>query len=182
MVFKIVLLLSISLAIASVELNIYRSITELRQELNGNGSLRYDFDSNEYSNIVDDSIHWTGTEFTRQEVYNTVESLKGASVRLRRTTCCDCQIITGKIVNPNTMLVENMADHSLFYADPRTIEYVSLRPNEGGKTLQITFKDENAVYRGVLSYLTRSISWFPNYELSFTDDNSKIDFSIWNSG
>ncbi|CAF4665375.1 unnamed protein product [Rotaria sp. Silwood1] len=118
------------------------------------------------------SISWDGTPFIKQELFNTIDVLKDASVTVRPTTSCKCQNIEAKIVDPNTMLLKNLDTKGYFYADSRSIEYTSVRPDEGGTTLRFEFKKKNTNYTGTLSYLMRGISWSPNYDLFIKDENT----------
>jgi len=155
-----------------VELSIYNGFTEVRQLHNGNDGYVYPFTNDEYGNIIDGSISWDGTPFLRQEVYNTIESLKDAKVTVRRSTVCECQTIQAKIVDPSSMLLENLETGAYFYADKDSVEYTSVRPNNGGTTLTLQFNKE---HKGTLSYLMRAITWAPNYDLFFTNnDDSEL--------
>lgn len=161
-------------ALAAVDLNIYRSVTEVRQVQSGVGAYQFLFQNGEYSNIIDGSISWDGTPFVRQEIYNTVDTLKGASVTVRQSTVCECRVIEAKIVDPNSMLLENVETGAFFYADSRAIEYTTRRPSDGSTTLSFEFRNKKVKFNGTLSYLMRGITWVPNYDLSFTGDDSKL--------
>lgn len=171
MLTKTIFLISLVATVTAVELNIYRSVTELRLKQNGTGCLTYKFPNGEYFNIIDGSINWEGTPFVRQEVFNTVESLKGATVRVRQPTACECQTVEAKIIDPNSMLLESSESGTSFYADSRAVEYVSARPENSGTTLYVTFKDSKTNYKGTLSYLMRNVAWAPTYDVSFTGDD-----------
>lgn len=157
---------------SSLDLNIYRSVTEIRQCQSGSGSYQYVFLNGEYGNVVDGTVSWEGTPFIRQEIYNTIDSLKGALVNVRQSTSCDCKIIEAKIVEPNSMLLENVETGAFFYADSRSIEYKSKRPENSATTLTFDFKTKKTKFTGTLSYLVRGISWSPSYDLFVTDDNT----------
>ena len=169
----IVCLLCLSEPLLAVDLNIYRSVTEIRQAQNGVSTYQYLFKNGEYGNIIDGSITWDGTPFRRQEIFNTVDSLKDASVIVKQASACECNTINAKIVDPNSMLLMNVDTGSHFYADTRSIEYVSQRPSNGGTTLTFEFGNEDTAFNGTLSYLVRGISWVPTYDLFLTDGDSK---------
>ena len=158
----------------AIDLNIYKSVTEVRQNEEGTGNLNYVFKNGEYENIIDGSISWDGTPAIRQEIFNTIDSLKDASVIVRQATVCECNVINAKIVDPMTMLLENVDTGAYFYADPRSIEYTSIKPNNGGITLSIDFRNRRTKFNGTLSYLTRGITWSPNYDLFVTDGNCDL--------
>jgi len=172
MLFFYCALLSLIQPFLAVELSIYNGFTEVRQLHNGNNEYTYPFTNDEYGNIIDGSISFDGTPFLRQEVYSTSESLKGAKVTVRRSTVCECQTIQAEIVDPNSMLLKNLETGVYFYADKDSVEYTSTRPNNGGTTLMLQFEKE---HQGTLSYLMRGITWAPNYDLFFTNnDDSEL--------
>lgn len=158
----------------AIDLNIYKSVTEIRQNQDGTGSFNYAFKNGEYESIIDGSINWDGTPVVKQEIFNTIDSLKGASVVVRQSTVCECNVINAKVVDPVTMLLENIDTGAYFYAEPRSVEFTSIKPNNGGITLNIEFRSRKTKFNGTLSYLTRGISWSPNYDLFITDENSKF--------
>lgn len=170
---KIIFIFSITGIFAAVDLSIYRSVTELRQKVHGIGSFEYVFSNGVFANIIDGSVSWDGTPLLRQEIYNTIESLKGAHVNVRLATACECQTIEAQIVDPNGLLLENLETGTYFYADPRSIEYISVKPNNGGTTLTIEFSNPEDKYCGTLSYLMRSIAWVPSYDLFVNGDDCK---------
>lgn len=157
----------------AVDLNIYKTVTEIRQVQEGTGSYNYIFKNGEYENIIDGSITWDGTPLIKQEIFNTIESLKGALVTVRQATVCECNVINAKIIDPQTMLLENLDTGAYFYADSRSIEYTSIKPSSGGTTLNIDFRTKRTKFNGTLSYLTRGISWLPTYDLFITNTHSK---------
>jgi hypothetical protein len=158
----------------AVDLNIYKSVTEVRQAENGVGSFSYVFNNGQYASIVQGSISWNGTPFVNLDIYNTVDGLKGAQVTVRVSTVCECAVIHAKIIDPNALLLENLDTGAYFYADSLSIQYTSKKPNSGGTTLTIQFADKNTKYNGTLSYLTSGITWSSNYDLFVTDPNSKF--------
>ena len=172
---SIVLLCLLSHRSFAVDLNIYKSVTEIRQILSGGGGYNYGFKAGEYENIVDGSINWDGTPLIKQEIYNTIDTLKGASVTVKQSTVCECNVINAKIVDPNTMLLENIDTGTFFYAERNTIEYTSKKPSNGGTILSIEFKNKKEKYNGTLSYLMRGISWSPNYDLFVADADCKLE-------
>jgi hypothetical protein len=97
-------------------------------------------------------------------------------VTVRISTVCECKVIQAKILDPNTMLLENIDTGTYFYADSRSIEYTSKKPNNGGIILKIEFKNKKTKYDGTLSYLISGITWSPTYDLFVTDANSKFIF------
>ena len=163
----------------AVELNIYKSVTEVRQIQNGAGTYNLAFSNGQYSNIIQDSISWDGTPFVSQVIYNTIDGLKGAAVTVRRSDACDCATINAKVVDPNTMLLEDLDNGGYFYADTYSINYTKKKPNSGGTTLTIDFGDATTEYNGTLSYLTRGITWTPNYDLFVTDPDGKFLSIDW---
>jgi hypothetical protein len=68
----------------AADLNIYKSVTEIRQILNGIGK---------YENIIDGSIKWDGTSFIRQKLSNTTGTLKDALFTVKQSTVCECDAI-----------------------------------------------------------------------------------------
>ncbi len=175
MLFSSILFIGILIYSAfAVELNIYKTVTEVRQSQNGVGTYNYVFNNGQYSNIIQGSISWDGTPFISQVIYNTNDGLKGAAVTVRRSDTCECNIINAKVVDPNTMLLENVDTGAYFYADTYSIDYTTKKPNSGGTTLTIEFEDKTTDYNGTLSYLTRGITWTPNYDLFVTDPDSKL--------
>ncbi|CAF2388697.1 unnamed protein product [Rotaria sp. Silwood2] len=155
----------------AVELSIYKSFTEVRQVCNGVGTYANQFTNADYGNVIDGSISWEGTPLARQEVYNTIQSLQDARVTVRRSTVCACDAIEAKIVDPNSMLLQNLKTGAYFYADKSSIEYTSVRPNEGSTTLSLEFQTDKTEYKGTLSYLMRGITWTPSYDLLLTGNN-----------
>ncbi|CAF3715124.1 unnamed protein product [Rotaria sp. Silwood1] len=164
-------LLCLTQSLLAVDLSIYKSFTEVRQAHSGIGDYAYEFANAEYDNIIDGSISWEGTQFARQEVYNTIESLQGAKVTVRRSTVCKCETIEAKIIDPNSMLLQNLNTGAYFYADKDSIEYTSTRPNNGGKALILQFNNEKTQHTGTLSYLMTGITWKPSYDLLLTGNN-----------
>jgi len=171
-VLPLVLLVVFVDRISTLDLNLYRSVAEIRQNQSGTGSFQNIFSNGEFSNVIDGTISWTGTPFVRQEIFNTIDSLKGALVNVRQSTSCDCKIIEAKIIDPNSMLLENVETGVFFYADSRSIEYKSKRPNNIGTTLTFEFKKKTTKFSGTLSYLVRGISWSPSYDLFLTNDET----------
>ncbi|CAF2403762.1 unnamed protein product [Rotaria sp. Silwood2] len=167
--YSVVFICFISHPLFAVDLNIYNSVTEIRQNQSGIGAYQYYFKNDEYANIIDGSISWDGTPFVKQELFNTIDTLKDASVTVRLPTSCNCQSIEAKIVDPSTMLLRNLDTKGYFYADSRSIEYKSTRPDDSGTTLKFEFKKKDTSYNGTLSYLMRGISWSPNYDLFIKD-------------
>ncbi|UJR28726.1 hypothetical protein I4U23_009955 [Adineta vaga] len=137
-----------------------------------NGIYTHLFSNNEYANIIDESIHWNGTRYLKQELFHTNDTLKDTLVIVKQQTTCDCKTIQAKIIDSQTMLLENLETGTYFYADKYSIEYKYKRPSHNGVTLMIYFDDTTTYYNGTLSYLIKSITWLPNYELSMTN----IDF------
>ncbi|CAF4748378.1 unnamed protein product, partial [Rotaria magnacalcarata] len=113
-----------------VELSIYKSFTEVHQVCDGIGEHALQFTNVDYGNIIDESISWIGTPLLRQEIYSTIQSLQNAKVIVRRSTVCGCETIEAKIVDPDSMLLQNVNTGAYFYADKQSIEYASVRPNE----------------------------------------------------
>ncbi|CAF3979901.1 unnamed protein product, partial [Rotaria sp. Silwood2] len=114
---------------------------------------------------------WDGTSFVRQETYNTIESLQDAKVTVQRSTVCKCETIQAKIIDPNTMLLQNLDTGAYFYADKQSIEYTSIQPDNGGTVLVFQFESNTTEYNGTLSYLMKGITWTPNYDLFLINDN-----------
>ncbi|CAF1473031.1 unnamed protein product [Rotaria sp. Silwood1] len=164
-------LICLSQSLFAVELSIYKSFTEVRQVQNGIGDIKYDFTNADYGNVIDESISWEGTPLVRQEVYNTIQSLKDAEVTVRRSTKCDCETIQAKIVDPNSMLLQNLNTGAYFYADKESIEYSSIRPTDSKTTLSLKFQNPLAAHSGTLSYLMKGITWTPSYDLLVTGNN-----------
>ncbi|CAF0823795.1 unnamed protein product [Rotaria sp. Silwood1] len=164
-------LICLSQSLFAVELFIYKSFTEVRQVSNGVGEYSYQFTNADYGNVIDGSISWEGTPLARQEVYNTVQSLQDAKVTVRRSTVCACETIEAKIVDPQSMLLQNLKTGAYFYADKDSIEYTSVRPNEGSTTLSLQFQTGTTERKGTLSYLMRGITWTPSYDLLLTGNN-----------
>ncbi|CAF0789379.1 unnamed protein product [Rotaria sordida] len=148
------------------------SVSEIRQIQSGVGTYKYYFNNDEYANIIDGSISWDGTPFIKQELYNTIDTLKDALVTVRSSTRCDCKIIEAKIIDPNTMLLYNLETKGYFYCSSCSIEYKSIRPHQDGTTLKFEFKKNDTKYNGTLSYLMRGITWSPNYDLFIKDTNT----------
>jgi hypothetical protein len=168
MLFFCFALICLTESLFGVELSIYKSFSEVRQFHNGVGEYTYQFTNDDYGNIIDGSINWDGTPFARQEVYNTIQSLQDAKVVVRQSTVCGCETIEAKIVDPNSMLLQNLKTGSYFYADKQSIEYTSTRPNDGGTTLFFQFQSQTTKHNGTLSYLVKGLSWKPTYDLSLT--------------
>lgn len=118
MLSHMVCFLCVSQALANVALNIFRSVTEVRQGKSGIGSYQYEFENGEYGNIVDDTISREGTPFIRQEIYSTCETLKGAIVNVSKA-------IKVKIIDPNSMLLQDVETGAFFYANSRSIDRIS---------------------------------------------------------
>jgi hypothetical protein len=175
---SIILIFFFSHPIFAVDLNIHKSATEVRQVQNGIGTYQYLFKNGEYDNIIDGSISWDGTPFIKQELYNTIDTLKDAKVTVRQSTVCECNTIQAKIIDPNTMLLENLKTGAYFYADSRSIEYTSTRPSDGGTTLILEFQNQKTKFNGTFSYLMRGITWLPKYDLFLTDADSKFLFRL----
>ncbi|CAF1510281.1 unnamed protein product, partial [Rotaria sordida] len=155
----------------AIDLCIYRAFTEVRESVNGVGPYKYQFTNADYGNVIVGSISWDGTPFTRLEIYNTIQSLQDAKVIVRRTTKCSCENIEAKIVDPSSMLLQNLKTGAYFYADKESIEYILVRPSEGTTTVSIQFQTDKTKRKGILSYLTRGITWAPSYDLLLTDNN-----------
>ncbi|CAF1582906.1 unnamed protein product, partial [Didymodactylos carnosus] len=158
--------------LCAIDLLCYKSFTEIRQEHKLIGKqYQYFFSNSEYSNIIDGSLSWDGSPILKQEVYNSVENLKGQEVIVHRTTNCGgegrCEDIEAKIVDPNTLLLENTESGTYFYADSRNVDYKT-KPLDAGTTLSIDFVDQKPRNSGTLSYLVRSITWTPRYALSIS--------------
>ena len=157
----------------ATDLHIYRSITEIRRIQTGFGRYQQFFGNDEYENIIESSINWDGTPFTKQELFNKIDTLKDALVTVRQSNALGCEKIEAKIVDPNTMLLQNLETRGYFYADHHSIEYKSSRPDRNGTVLSFQFKT-NTSFEGTLSYLMRGISWSPDYNLLVKDDDSKF--------
>lgn len=168
-----ILLISLIQSLFAVELSIYKTFTEVRETQNGIGSIKYQFTNADYGNLIDGSINWQGTPFVRQEIYNTIQSLQDAQVTVRRTSTCGCEKIQAKIVDADSMLLQNLDTGAYFYADKESIEYSTIRPSEGQTTLSVEFESDLAARQGTLSYLMRGITWTPSYELLLTGKNGK---------
>lgn len=167
-----------SYSVCAVQLNIYNSVTEVRQQQSGVGSYDYSFTNSEYGNVIDGTVSWDGTPFVKQEIYKIIDTLKDASVIVRST--CDCKTGTIKaiIVDPHTMLLKNVATGGYFYADSRSIEYSKVRPDDGGTTVTFEFKNPSTKFNGTFSYLMRGITWSPDYDLLIQDQHSEFFYSI----
>ncbi|CAF3875042.1 unnamed protein product [Rotaria magnacalcarata] len=150
----------------------YYTYAKVRQSQSGIGMNQYYFKRDEYANIIDGSISWDGTPFVKQEVLNTIDTLKNATVIVRPSYDCTCKSIEATIVDPNTMLLRNLATNGYFYADSRSIEYSSVKPDDGGTTVRFEFKNSSTNFNGTLSYLMRGITWLPSYDLCIQDDNT----------
>ncbi|CAF1278015.1 unnamed protein product [Rotaria sordida] len=159
----------ISHPLFAVEFSIYNSATEIRQTRSGVGTCQHYFKNDEYANIIEGTISWDGTSLLKQELFNTIDTLQDALVTVRPSTPCPCKNIEAQVVDPNTMLLRNLETKGYFYADSRSIEYKSVRPDDGGTSLRLEFKKKGANYTGTLSYLMRGISWSPNYDLFIKD-------------
>jgi len=79
--------------------------------------------------------------------------------------------ISAKIVEPNSMLLQNLETGAYFYADKQSIEYTSSRPTTEGTTLLLQFQSQTTQHNGALSYLIQGLSWKPTYDLSITSNN-----------
>jgi len=170
----IILIFFLSHPLFADVLNIYKNAAEVQLSQNGVGTYDHVFKSDEYTNIVDGSITWSGTPFIKQDIYTGINTLKGASVTVRQSSVCECKSIEAKIIDPNTMLVQNIHTGVYFYADSRSIEYKSQIPSTGETILKIEFKDNKTKYNGTLSYLTKGITWIPNYDLYVTNADSEF--------
>lgn len=157
---------------SAIELFIHKSVTEIRENYSGYGRYTYLFKNDEYENLIDDSINWNGTPFIKQELYNTIDSLKNTLVTVKQSSSCDCKIIQAKIIDPNVMLLENLDIGTYFYAEKHLIEYKNTKPNYSSITLTFDFGDKN--YNGTLSYLIKGITWLGNYDLSITDSTCNL--------
>ncbi|CAF2051531.1 unnamed protein product, partial [Rotaria magnacalcarata] len=155
----------------AIDLLIYNSFTELRENEHGQGMLTYSFNNDAYANIISGSISWIGTPFIRQELLRTMSSLKGAKVIVKGSSACGCSTIKATIIDPTSMLLQNEYTKSYFYTDPYSIQYVSTPLNDISYQLKIIFSNKNEAYSGILSYLTTGITWAPNYDLFLTDDD-----------
>ncbi|CAF2789857.1 unnamed protein product [Rotaria sp. Silwood2] len=155
----------------AVELFIYKGFTEVRQVCNGVGEYTYQFTNADYGNVIEGSFSWEGTPLVRQEIYNTIQSLQNAKVTVRRFTVCACETINAKIVDPNSMLLQNLQTGTYFYADKGSIEYISVQPTENKITLSLQFKTAKTERNGILSYLVRGITWTASYDLLLTGAN-----------
>jgi hypothetical protein len=164
-------LVCLSQSLFAVELSIYKSFTEVRQAHNGIGNVKYQFTNAYYENLIDGSISWEGTPLVRQEVYNTIESLKDAKVTVRRSSTCGCETIQAKIIDPDSMLLQNLDTGAFFYADKESIEYTSTRPTAGETTLSLQFQTELTLHNGALTYLMKGITWTPSYDLFLTGNS-----------
>jgi len=164
-------LICFSQSLFAVELSIYKSFTEVREPHSGIGDFTYKFTNKEYENIIDGSINWDGTPFVRQEVYNTIESLQDAKVIVRQSSVCGCEKIEAKIVDPNSMLLQNLNTGAYFYSDKQSIEYTSTRPNDDRTTLLFQFPTTTTKHNGTLSYLMTGITWKPSYDLFLIGNN-----------
>lgn len=178
MLFVYFALICMARSLLAVELSVYKSFTEVRQLYNGVGEYAYEFSKGEYENIVDGSINWDGTPFVRQEIYNSIESLQDAKVLVKRSSVCECETVEAKIIDPETMLLQNLKTGSYFYADKQSIEYTSTKPNDAKTSLVFQFKDTTTQNNGTLSYLMKGISWKPNYDLFISGNNGKYIFSF----
>ncbi|CAF0815225.1 unnamed protein product [Adineta steineri] len=157
-------------SLSAVELHIHKSVTEIRENYKGHGNIyNHLFSNSEYENIIDGSISWNGTSFIKQELYNTDDTLKDAFVIVKQLSACDCKIIQAKIIDPQTMLLENLETGTYFYADKHSIEYKYKRPSKSGVTLAFHFHNTKTNYNGTLAYLIKGITWLPNYDLSITN-------------
>ena len=157
----------------AVDLYIYKSVTEIRKIQSGFSQYQQFFGNNEYENIIESSINWNGTPFTKQELYNKIDTLKNALVTIRHSNLLGYETIEAKIIDPNTMLLQNLETRGYFYADHHSIEYKSCRPDTDGTVLRFQFK-KNTRYEGILSYLMKGISWSPDYNLLIEDADSKF--------
>ncbi|CAF5076739.1 unnamed protein product [Rotaria magnacalcarata] len=173
MFFFYITLICVFKQLFAIDLFIYNSFTELRENKHGQGTLTYSFKNDAYVNIISGSISWIGTPFIRQELFSTSSSLKGAKVIVKESSACGCTTIKATIIDPTSMLLQNERTQSYFYADPRSIQYVSTPLNDNGYQLKIIFSNKNEAYSGILSYLTTGITWAPNYDLFLTDGASK---------
>lgn len=158
----------------AVDLLIYKNFAEVRQSVRGTGAFTYAFSSDEYANVVPDSISWDGTQIERQELLSTATLLKGSKVLVKQISKCECVIIKAKIINPNSMLLQNEDTSSFFYADTRSVEYLSNEsPETSGYQLKIQFTSNSKSYKGNLGYFMRGLTWKPNYDLFLNNGSSK---------
>jgi len=100
--------------------------------------------------------------------------LENAQVIFRRSSACGCETIEAKIIDANSMLLQNLKTGAYFYADKQSIEYTQTRPDNGGKILNLEFGSQSKEFSGKLSYLIKGISWKPDYDLRFTSNNESI--------
>lgn len=156
----------------ALELNIYRNIAEIRENHSGRNSLNYLLKNDQYENIVKDSFSWDGTPFRKQELFNSIDSLKDILVTVKQSTPYECYTIPAKIIDPNTMLLENLHTGGYFYAERNSIVYEEKKPSQGNTALRFQFGRND--YEGMLSFLIRGITWLPNYDLSIEDSQSKV--------
>ena len=173
MLFFCFVLICLTQSLFAVELFIYKSFTQVRQPHNGIGEYTNQFTNADYGNIIEGSISWEGTPFVQQEVYSTTASLQGAQVTVRRSTVCGCEAIEAKMIDPESMLLENSKTGAYFYADKQSIEYTSTRPSDDGTTLMFQFESETTQHNGTLSYLVKGLTWKPAYDLFLTGNNGK---------
>jgi hypothetical protein len=171
MLFFCFVLICLTQSLFAVELFIYKSFTQVRQPQNGVGEYTNQFTNADYGNIIDGSISWEGTPFVQQEVYSTIASLQGALVTVRRSTVCGCETIEAKIVDVESMLLENLKTGAYFYADKQSVEYTSTRPSADGTTLMFQFESKTTQHNGTLSYLVKGLTWKPTYDLFLSENN-----------
>lgn len=168
LVFIIIFLIN---SVLTIDLNIYKTLTEIRQIQTGLGKYEHLFLNDEYENLIENSINWHGTPFIKQEITKSIEILKNTIVKVKQSTTCECQIIEAKIIDPNTMLLENIRTGNYFYADKYSIEYPSKKSIHQGTILTIDFGNSLTKFNGTLSYLVHGITWQPNYEFTQTNFN-----------
>ncbi|CAF1188213.1 unnamed protein product [Rotaria magnacalcarata] len=157
MFFFYIALICVFKQLFAIDLLIYNSFTELRENEHGKGMLTYSFNNDAYANIISGSISWIGTPFIRQELLRTMSSLKGAKVIVKGSSACGCSTIKATIIDPTSMLLQNEYTKSYFYTDPYSIQYVSTPLNDISYQLKIIFSNKNEAYSGILSYLTTGI-------------------------
>lgn len=159
----------------TLELNIYKNVAEIRENYSGRNPLEYNLSKDQYENLVKDSISWTGTPYHQQELFNSIDSLKDTFVTVKQFTPCECYTIPAKIIDPNTMLMENLHTGAYFYAERNSIVYEKKKPNQENMVLRYRFDRKD--YEGILSFLIRGITWLPNYDLSIEDSQSKVQIN-----
>jgi len=74
------------------------------------------------------------------------------------------------------MLLQNVNTGAYFYADKKSIEYTSTRPNDGTTAMTFQFESNTTSHSGTLSYLMQGITWEPNYDFFLTGNtDSKLN-------